>query len=129
MGAVVATIHESIRWRIGEDRTWRFQVRDRPANAPEEIEWDANWDVPTGFDSWTFTWQLREKLDDTAPILDIDIASPTDVVMGWVDVPILRADTLTMRPGRYKHALARTNNASFWVLALGDAILDYAAVR
>lgn len=116
MGAATAPITEAMNWFIGEDRVWRFTVLDE------------NDLVPVGMAGWTMSWFLREEPDSETIVLQKP-GTVADAVLGYVDVPIARADTLTLAPGRYHHALARTNSGSFWVVSESFAILQYAAAR
>src|SRR6188472_2322723 len=116
MGAATAPITEQMNWFVGEDRVWRFRVRDE------------NNAVPTGMAGWTYTWFLRERAESPNAILTKP-GTVADALLGLVDVTILRSDTLNLAPGRYHHALARTDSGTYWVLSESYAVLQYAAAR
>lgn len=116
MGAAQSNITEQMNWFVGEDRIFSFRVRD---------DLDA---VPVGIDTWTFQWVLRQTAESTSAVLTKS-GSVSDLLLGLVDVPVLRAETLPLAPGRYHHALARVDPGSYWVVSEGYAVLQYAAAR
>lgn len=118
--AIAVTDH----WFIGEDRIFQFTVKD--ANS-------ATIDI-TG---WAITWELRASTDAASALLSKSVGSGinlTDPTNGVLEVHINRADTWSgtaavIQPGRYVHALHRTDAGAVTELAFGDAVLQLAASR
>ena len=118
MGAAYAAITESDNWFVGDDFTLRFTVRDEETEAIIDV---------TG---WDFSWQLRaDPNEDDPAILTKTNPAFRDDPNGIVEIDIPRTDTENLRPGKYHHALARTNSGSYWHLSEGPATLRPAVAR
>jgi hypothetical protein len=135
MGAAWSPITEQHRWRIGEDRTFRYKVENPNTGlVPDDID-------------WSYQWVLRQEREDATAIITKTSASASQIevvhdvpdptwdepgpapLIDAVDVHIPRADSLALAPGVYFYTLARTDPGFFRDLAEGDAIIRYAATR
>jgi hypothetical protein len=124
-GAQYSPIRWEDRWFRGEDKKLRFKV-----TLADDVT------IPD-FTGWEFEWFLREEIKDPDAILtkadpSIEVVTgpdpdDPDTQIEMVQVNIDRADTDDIKPGRYVHALARTDTGEWAVLAEGEAVLRASA--
>lgn len=120
-GAAIANITKDHRWFVGEDKAFLFKVTDRN-------------DVLVNPTGWSFVWECREEEDDESAVITKNSPSQITVVnaqdpdtavvslIPQVQVQVVRADTIGLRPGWYKHGLRRIS--PYWMISAGDALLQ-----
>ncbi len=106
-------IDEQHEWFCGEDRTFRFFVRDDEG----KLE-----DVST----WAVEWCVREQGSSDVLITKTSLKGvrPRTDLRGALDISVLSADTKELPPGEYEHFLWRTDGGKRLVLAHGPALLQ-----
>lgn len=131
-GGLDSPIPAEAHWRIGEDRDLWFPVYEELLDKTRVL--------PTAANTWTtlFVLRYRRNEDEESPLIskagawdhdDPTVDNGNGTGLAWFRVPILRSDTVSLKPGRYFHSLARTNVGAFRVLAEGYAELLHAATR
>lgn len=121
-----SAIRVSDNWFVGEDKVFRFKVKDAAGAA---INMTAG--------GYSLEWVLRTAPNGTV-LLTKTLGSGITIVNGdatndAADVTVTDDDTLNApinaEPGVYYHTLRKTNPGDEQVLAFGDAFLRLSAGR
>jgi hypothetical protein len=114
-------------WFVGEDKTIPFEVYSSDEATIEDV---------TG---WAIQWVLRKTVGDDAIVLSKTTGAASVTITGSYDadpavntqrVNVLISDTDTdnFQPGKYQHALKRTDDTFETILSYGDVHLKKAAL-
>jgi hypothetical protein len=120
-----APITKEDEWFTGEDKTFRFTVRDSAGAIQVLTGWEVEWVLRKHRSAAGDPVLIKDNDPGTAPV----DAAITDGPGGKVEVYIRRGDTDDLNPGTYFHTLRRTDDGSSSVLAYGEAVLQQAATR
>ena len=114
-------------WFVGEDKTLSFEIFSSDEVTMENV---------TGF---AMQWVMRQGLEGDPILINKTTAGATISITGtWnadmnintqrVNVSVPRTDTYRLQPGKYYHALKRTDSGNQTVLSYGAVELKRAAI-